>query len=322
MRPSPARSGPDLLAIGECMVEFARRPDGSFAQAQGGDTFNTAVYAARLGLGVSYATALGDDRYSQAILDLAAAEGVSTALVPCLPGRAAGLYVIDTDAAGERSFTYWRDRAPARELFDRPEAGAVAEAMAGAGVVLVSGITLSLYGETGLARLFEALTAARAAGARLAFDANYRPRGWGGDRDRARAVMGRMLALTDLALPTFEDEAALWGDAEPAATLDRLLGLGVREVAIKNGGEGALMAGGDMAPVLVPVPAPVELVDTTAAGDSFNAGYFAGRRRGLAPAEAALLGHRLAGIVVGHRGAIVHRRYTEALACSSSGRTA
>ena len=103
-----------VVSVGECMVELARGPDGRFGLAYGGDTFNAAVYMARSGAEVAYATALGDDAYSDGIRALAQAEGVAGDLIATKPGRMPGLYMIETAASGERSFAYWRDRAPAR----------------------------------------------------------------------------------------------------------------------------------------------------------------------------------------------------------------
>eukprot|EP01036_Dinobryon_divergens_P003303 gene3303-4341_t len=186
--------------------------------------------------------------------------------IPRLKGRVPGLYVIETDDRGERSFFYWRDTAPARELFELPEQQQVIGAMTRARLVYFSGITLSLYSEAGLDAFEAALRAAKAAGVRIAFDGNFRPRGWRHDLDRARGVFARFLPLVDIALPTFDDEQALWGDADPRATLDRLSGLGIATVTVKNGREGALVCG-DGGVVAVPVPRQVRPVDTTAAGD-------------------------------------------------------
>ncbi|MDT3381975.1 sugar kinase [Labrys neptuniae] len=293
----------DLVSIGECMVELSRRGDG-MSLGYGGDTFNTAVYAARLGLDVAYATALGDDPYSQAIADLAAGEKVGMAGVPRLAGRVPGLYVIETDAKGERRFYYWRDSAPARSLFELAEAEALIARIESAAIVYFSGITLSLYAPPGLERFAQVLARAKAGGAAIAFDGNYRPRGWGGDPARARQVFGRFLPLVDIIMPTFDDEQALWGDATPQDTIARLAGHGIGEIAVKDGTNGAFLRRG-VVDGHVPVPEAVSPVDTTAAGDSFNAGYLAARRRDRSNAEAALQGHRLAARVITHRGAII-----------------
>ena len=127
MSPSLTR----VACIGECMIELSELGDGRLSRTHGGDTLNTAVYLARLGVEVDYVTALGDDHFSDEMLAGWRREGVGTALVPRLPGRLPGLYLIRRDASGERSFFYWRDRAPARELFDLPETPAICDALAG-----------------------------------------------------------------------------------------------------------------------------------------------------------------------------------------------
>jgi 2-dehydro-3-deoxygluconokinase len=298
------------VAIGECMVELARGTDGRFGQSFGGDTFNTAVYLARAGVPTAYATALGDDPYSDGIVALAEAEAVATDLMIRRPGRMPGLYLIETTPAGERTFHYWRDRSPARELFDGDDAVAIGSAIEGARLVYLSGITLSLYSELALDRLERILGRAHKSGAIVAMDGNYRPRGWGGDADRARRVLARFWRLASIGLPTFDDEAALWGDRDAAVTAARLRGLGVAEIAVKLGAAGALIAPSDGALIEVPIPQPVTAVDTTAAGDSFNAGYLAARLAGRDAEPAALAGHRLAGVVVAHRGAIAPKAAT------------
>lgn len=309
---SPEAAGSRVISIGECMVELARGADGRFGLAYGGDTFNTAAYLARCGIPVAYATAVGDDPYSGGIIAAARAEGVATDLIRVLPGRMPGLYMIETTAAGERSFWYWRDRAAARDLFDSDADGRTAAAMRAARLVYFSGITLSIYASPALDAFEAALRAAKSAGALIAMDNNYRPRGWGGDRERARATFARFWALADIALPTFDDEQALWGDADRRATVARLTALGPAEVVVKQGGDGALTyRAGKLEDV--PCPKAVEAVDTTAAGDSFNAGYLARRLAGDAPGDAARFAHRLAGVVIEHRGAIVPKAATDAV---------
>ena len=295
-----------VVAVGEVMVEMARGGDGRFGQSCGGDTFNTAVYLARAGIDVAYATALGDDRYSDSIVALASAEGVKTDLMLRVPGRQPGLYLIETDAKGERRFYYWRDSAPARELFELPDWSRIAESLLTARLIYFSGITLSLYNNAGLGRFLAILEIARKQGAHVAFDGNFRPRGWKGDLPRTRTVFIEALKRVDVALPTFDDEAVLWGDPSPEATVERLKAFGIDEIVVKNGPNSALVVSGAQQD-FVPVPEVIEPVDTTAAGDTFNAGYMAARLAGENPLAAAAAGHRLAAQKVRHRGAIMPR---------------
>jgi 2-dehydro-3-deoxygluconokinase len=289
-RMSEQKSG--VVCIGEVMVEFSRGADGRFGFGCGGDTFNVAVYLARAGVEVAYATALGDDRYSDGILALAAAEGVKTEPVLRVPGRLPGLY--------------WRETAPARDLFELADWGRVAERILAAKLVYFSGITLSLYSNNGLGRFLAIVEMARQQGVKVAFDGNFRPRGWKGDLPRTRTVFVEALKRVDIVLPTYDDEAVLWGDPSPEATVERMQAFGIGEIVVKNGPNSALVAASGRNE-FIPVPEVVVPVDTTAAGDSFNAGYIAARLSGKEPAEAAAEAHRLAGEVIRHRGAIMPR---------------
>jgi 2-dehydro-3-deoxygluconokinase len=306
-RPEPRGSERTrVVSVGEVMIELARGGDGRFGVGCGGDTFNTAVYLARAGADVAFATALGDDAYSDGLLALAAAENVERDLVLRVPGRMPGLYLVDNDPNGARRLHHWRDGAPAHELFELNEWSRIAEGLLAARLIYFSGITLSLYSNVGLGRFLAVLEMARKGGAKVAFDGNFRPRGWKGDVGRARAVFIEALKRVDIALPAFDDEAILWGDPSPESTVERMQAFGIAEVVVKNGPKTALVADGRTREH-VPVPEVVEPVDAMAAGDGFNAGYLAARLAGTAPLEAVLAAHRLAAQVIRHPGAIMPR---------------
>jgi 2-dehydro-3-deoxygluconokinase len=291
-----------VASIGECMIELSQAGGGLLTRSWGGDTLNTAVYLARLGVAVDYVTALGDDPWSEEMLRAWEAEGVGTGLVVRVPGRLPGLYLIDTDRAGQRRFYYWRDSAPARQLFDLPQTEAIAAALAGYDVIYLSGVSLSLYGEGGRERLFAALDGARAQGRRIAFDTNFRVRGWP-DRAVGRAAFRATLRRADIVFASTEDLEQLFGEDGlgelPTADhrIEVVLKLAEPAVRIFHGGEEQTIAAEPVTGV----------VDTTAAGDSFAAAYLAARLAGAEPAVAARKGHALAGAVVQHRGAIIPR---------------
>ena len=213
---------PRVVAVGEALIEFVRGGDGRFGIGCAGDTFNVAVYVARAGIDAAFATALGDDPYSEAILALAVAEGVASDLVLRTRGRLPGLAVVDADAAGTRRRYDWRGESPARDLFELPDWGRVAEGLTKAKLVYFSGITLSLYSNTGLGRFLALVEMVRQQGVKVAFDGNFRPRGWRGDLSRTRTVFMEALKRVDIALPAYDDEAVLWGDPSPESTVERL----------------------------------------------------------------------------------------------------
>jgi 2-dehydro-3-deoxygluconokinase len=294
------------ICVGEVILELARGIDGRFALSCGGDAFNTAVYLARAGIDVAFATAIGDDPYSESVLALATAEGVSAQLILRAPGRLPALCLVESGPTGGRAFHYWREGAPVRELFELPDWMRVAESLMAARLIYFSGITLSLLTNNGLGRFLAVLEVARQQGVKVAFDGNFRPRGWKGDLARTRTVFIEALKRVDIALPTFDDEAVLWGDPSPESVVARLQAFGIGEIVVKNGPNSALVAVG-ATQEFVPVPEVVVPVDTTAAGDGFNAGYLAARLTGQEPAQAAGAAHRLAGNVIRHPGALVPR---------------
>jgi len=290
-----------VACIGECMVELKQAGSGLFSRGYGGDTLNTAVYLARLGAGVDYITALGDDPLSGEMIAGWAAEGVGTKRVLRLRGKLPGLYMIETDDKGERRFFHWRDSAAARSLMDLPETDAILNSLAGYDVVYLSAITLSLYGEKGRERLFTALQRARERGARFVFDTNFRARGWP-DLDIARRVFRQAFEIADIVLASTEDLLPLYPGESTEALLARIPG---GEVVLKLSEPASILRIADVSHPIKAEPVTAPVVDTTAAGDSFAAAYVAARLAGAGPAEAARAGHRLAGIVVCHPGAII-----------------
>jgi 2-dehydro-3-deoxygluconokinase len=297
-----------VACIGECMVELREEPDGRMMRGFGGDTLNTAIYLARLGIGVDYVTALGTDPWSEEMIGCWRGEGIGTDLVLRCDGQMPGLYVIQNDSRGERRFLYWRDSAAARRLFTLPETGRIATALQGHGLIYYSGISLSLYGEEGRARLAETLRAARARGAIIAFDTNFRPQGWT-DRLAAQAAFRAAMSEADMIFASIEDLELLAGPDWEAV----LSCAGGAEIIVKLREPccRVLRAGRD--PVVVNAPRVLDAVDTTAAGDSFAAAYIAARLRGLDPAGAATEGHLLAGAVIAHAGAVIPRAAMPAL---------
>jgi 2-dehydro-3-deoxygluconokinase len=300
---------PRVICIGEAQIQLTRGSDGNFAPACTGDAFNTAVYLARAGLGAAFASAVGEDTYSESIIALAAAEGVDTSLILRVRGRLPALCLVERGRSGERIARVWADGAPARELFELSDWMRIAQSLISARLIYFSGITLSLYSNNGLGRLFAALEVARAQGAKIAFDGNFRPAGWKGNLARTRTVFMEALKRVDIALPAFDDEAALWGDPSPESTVARLQAFGIGEIVVKNGPNSALVAAsGELH--FVPVPEVLAPVDPIAAGDGFNAGYLAARLSGEAPAQAATAAHRLAADVLRHPGVLAPRAAT------------
>lgn len=284
-----------IVCAGEAMIELSIDAPGrqiGFA----GDTFNTAAYLARvLPAGVvEFASVVGEDALSDRMLAFIQAQGVGIRSIGRHPERLPGIYSIALDQDGERSFAYWRDQSAARTLFS--DGFGVLE---GADLVYFSGITLAILPPAVRNALIDHLADFPG---KVAFDSNYRPRLWE-SADVARGAMERAWGICDIALPSIDDEFALFGDADAEAVRARFRGYGVTRGVLKRGAEGPLPLNPDVS--FGTFPPADNVVDTTAAGDSFNAGYLAAILNGDTEEGAAQKAHALASKVIGAPGAIV-----------------
>jgi len=290
-----------VASIGECMIELKPAGGGSYSRGYGGDTLNTSVYLARLGVAVDYITALGDDPLSDEMVAGWTEEGIGTSRVLRLPGKLPGIYLIQTDDKGERRFFHWRENSAVRQLMDLPTTDDILASLASYNLVYLSAITLSLYSGQGRARLFAALRRAREGGTRVAFDTNFRVRLWP-DLDIARAVYRDAFAVADIALASTEDLLPLYPGESNEGLLARISSA---ETVLRLAEPASIVRFDGVLRKVKAEPVTQPVVDTTAAGDSFAAAYLAARLAGADPVEAARAGHRLAGAVVCPPGAII-----------------
>lgn len=263
-----------ILHIGECMIEMSPMDNTEFRSGFAGDTFNTAWYARRQlssDWTVGYFTAVGNDRWSDDMIKFFARSGVESKHVVRIPGKSPGLYIV-TLANGERSFSYWRSASAARHLMDNRMV--LKRALQGQGAVFFSGITLAILTADLRREFLEEIDLAGRAGSLIAFDPNIRPHLWEGNCIMCETIQ-KAAGVADIVLPSFEDEQAHFGDPSPEATLVRYGANTGKVVIVKNGG-GEILASDEATGKVVITPEKVDKpVDTTAAGDAFNAGFLA-----------------------------------------------
>ncbi|GAB7220388.1 2-dehydro-3-deoxygluconokinase [Vibrio comitans] len=297
-----------IAVLGECMVELQKR-NGELKQTFGGDTLNSALYLSRLtkehGISVSYVTALGRDPFSIEMLQAWQDEGIDTGTVLSIADKTPGIYFIETDDTGERSFHYWRNDSAAKFVFDQPESEALINTLFAYDAIYMSGITLAILTENGRLKLLSFLENYKARGGKVIFDNNYRPKLWL-NADEAQSWYLKVLKHTDTALLTYDDDQLLFGDTRLQQCIERTSALGVNEIIIKRGSDACLVVEGSEQNY-ISANKIANVVDTTAAGDSFSAGFMAKRFTGGSAQEAASTGHLVAGTVIQHKGAIIPR---------------
>lgn len=292
-----------ILSIGECMAELSPQDEaGTFRLGFAGDTFNTAWYLRRIDpeIMVSYFTGLGTDNISEQLRATIKDAGINDQYGVVVADKTVGLYLISLEN-GERSFSYWRGQSAARSLASDP--AALKRAIDDHDLIYFSGITLAILDAGGRDTLLLALRAGRAAGKTIAFDPNLRPRLWK-DSETMRDVTMAGAGVSDILLPSFEDEAAWFNDKDPQATARRYQSAGASIVIVKNGAD-AIYYCSPKGDGTVDVPPVANIVDTTAAGDSFNAAIFAGLNDGVSLPKCIAAACQLSGKVVMARGALV-----------------
>ncbi|WP_167855962.1 sugar kinase [Natronospirillum operosum] len=291
--------------MGECMLEIRQQTQSrdKLSAGYGGDTYNTAYALAQSSIAVSYLTALGADPRSDELVRQWEQDGVDTSAVQRLPGRQPGLYWISTDMAGERQFQYWRQASAATRLLDTPR-DTLLQACAGASHVYLSLITAAIVADrSGLLDLLRALST----DCSIVYDSNFRPQLWKSTTE-ALSWHEQLLALSDIYLPSLDDEMALYQRPADRALDSLLAHHPQRELVVRCGGQGARLPTESADWQTIPA-CEVPVVDSTGAGDAFNGGYLAARLHGQNPTQAARHACALAGAVVGHSGALLPRQH-------------
>lgn len=289
------------ICIGECMVELRPVEDGHLKRGFAGDAYNTAIYLKRSApeIDVAFLTATGDESLSDAMVETWRAAGISDRLVFRIPGERPALYLIETNAKGDRKFHYWRSETPAKEWLRLLMARGGAEVLDQADLVYVSGISLAILSHADRLAAVQLLGSLKT---KVAFDPNIRPALWK-SMDEARHAFEAMVKIASIVLPSRQDYQLMYGMDDPQAQIEFTAMLTQGEIALTCDEDGVRLRMGE---TVVPLPTQaVKVVDTSGAGDSFNGAYLAARLRGQSPLDAAKAGLAMAARVVGQPGAII-----------------
>lgn len=291
------------ICIGECMVELRPVDDGHLKRGFAGDAYNTAIYLKRSApdIEVAFLTATGDESLSNAMVETWRGEGISDRLVFRIPGERPALYLIETNAKGDRKFHYWRSETPAKEWLRLLLAAGGAALLNKSDLVYVSGISLAILSYADRQAAIELLGSVTT---KVAFDPNIRPALWK-SMDEARHTFEAMVKIASIVLPSRQDYQLMYGMDDPQEQIEFTATLTEAEIALTCDEDGCRLRVGDEI-IALPTQA-VKVVDTSGAGDSFNGAYLAARLKGRDPRDAVKDGLALAAKVVAQPGAIIPR---------------
>jgi 2-dehydro-3-deoxygluconokinase len=285
------------------MVELSKQSNGCYALGFAGDTFNTAVYLARCNpfKTVAFHTMIGRDNISNQFIQTAIKENIVTSYIKRSNSKTMGLYLINVDRDGERNFAYWRDNSAIKELelLHNNELASISE-------VYFSGITLAVMTEKTRKQFLHQIEIFQREGIKVFFDANYRETLWKSSHE-AKYWIDLAYHVADVVFPGGDDHRALFAHGSSTEILDYFADKAASEIIIKDGTAPIVVMEGDTIHT-IRIEVADNVVDSTAAGDSFVGGYLASRLTGRTSKQSALFAAQVAKIVISHPGAIIDKQ--------------
>lgn len=293
----------NIYFIGECMVELRAMSAATLHQSFAGDVYNSAVYLKRCfpQVTTSVVTALGQDNLSKKMLERFESEQINTQLVFAHETKVPGMYYIETDEHGERSFIYWRNDSAAKKVVDFLDADAL-EQLSQGDMFFFSGISLAIIEESAREDFWKVVKQLKDAGVKIVFDPNYRARLWN-SVEETKEQYHLAFTFADITLPGVEDLTTLYDVHSVEAVVEYLKPYQIEEIVVKNGPESVVTKEGDtlQSHTIIPV---TNVVDTTSAGDAFNGVYLGARLSDKSISSAVQLAAKAAGTVIQQPGAI------------------
>ena len=293
----------NIYFIGECMVELRAMSAATLHQSFAGDVYNSAVYLKRCfpQVTTSVVTALGQDNLSKKMLERFESEDINTQLVFAHDTKVPGMYYIETDEHGERSFIYWRNDSAAKKVVDFLDADAL-EHLSQGDMFFFSGISLAIIEESAREQFWKVVKQLKDAGVKIVFDPNYRARLWN-SVEETKEQYHLAFTFADITLPGVEDLTTLYDVHSVEAVVEYLKPYQIEEIVVKNGPESVVTKEGEtlQSHTIIPV---TNVVDTTSAGDAFNGVYLGARLSDKSISSAVQLAAKAAGAVIQQPGAI------------------
>ena len=309
-----------IIAFGEPLIEITEidsQPNNAIIGV-GGDVLNFSVYCHRLSqkylpqqyYHVTFAALLGDDHLTRYITKLIHDESLIADGIFIAEKQSSGLYAIKNTELGEREFAYWRQQSPSRLMFSQQWASIFSNILLKADMVYFSGISLAILYPDGLEYFLKFCKKLKDNNIIIAFDTNYRPHLWAEyySHEEVKTIFKQIFTLSDIILPSYDDIDQLYG-----FTIDETLAFfadyDYTTIIVKNGASNVYYRDHHTDWQCVTIEPLRNVIDTTAAGDSFGAGFIAGYMQGLSLKDSINLGQDIAAKVIGYKGAIIPKNY-------------
>lgn len=278
----------EIVTIGETMAALAPKAAGylhymkDYEMHIAGAESNLAIGVCKLGHTAGWISSLGDDELGYYVRNNIRAEGVDTSYVKLDAQHRTGVMFKQVLTGKETSVFYYRENSAASHM---EPAFLKEEMFEGAKILHLTGIT-PVLSESCEQMVQTAVSFAAAAGAEVSFDPNIRRKLWK-DRDYT-PVLREIMDSSSILMLGLDEAETLYGTREKEEIAERFFEKKTAKyLAVKDGGNGALVA--DRSGSAFIEPYPCKVVDPIGAGDAFNAAFLCGILEGKTLKEAGLM---------------------------------
>ncbi len=307
----------NVIGLGEVLIDFISTEPTSYLEASlfqkcfGGAPMNTIVGASRLGLKTGAVAAVGDDPFGEYLVNVLRENNVDTSrIVVKRDARTTISFVVNDPSSGERTFIFYRSpwvEGAADSLLTPQDIDY--DYLSSTEILHVSGFSLSQNPSRDT--ILDAVRYAGRSGVKVSFDPTLRVDVWRSE-ETIREVYYKMLRLSDILVLSRDEASFIFGTDDYLEVADKALKFGLDIVGVKLGSEGCFLKSRDGKEIFEPA-FKVKAIDTTGAGDGWNAGLFFGLCTGLNLEVAVKVANAVGALVVTRRGAITALPYRHEL---------
>ena len=267
----------------------------------GGDTFNAAVYFSRLTkkeFNTFYFTGLGQDHLSKMMVKRFKNENLKTELIQIIKDKSPGLYSIQTDEKGNRSFSYWRNDSAAKKMIERCNLNKIDKFISDSELFYYTGISLGILKQKDQNKLIDLSKKSKL----TAFDFNYR-NSFHGNKIKSQSLFKKSNLSSNINFISFDDIIEIFGKSDPIEFINTFKRKD-NIIILKHFEKIFYSEFNKIGSINIPI---IKAIDTTAAGDSFNGSFLAYHliKENLSIEDKILMSHNITKNVLKYRGAII-----------------
>ena len=292
----------NVCSIGEAMIEISNIKNSLYNQSFAGDTLNFCNYLDKKKLNAFFLSAIGKSEINQSLLDFVKSKNISTKYIKQINQFEVGLYLIKNKDNGEKQFFYWRDESAAKQYFNNIDFINLYKELKNFDYIYFSGITLSIIHISKLNNFIKLLKLLKSKKIKIVFDFNIRPSRW--NKKNLNIFLDSVLKFVDICFLSGED-MNYWKNKNNIKSYEQI----VRKYKLKHS---IFRKNAKFTYVFLNKTRYVfknkllkTVVDTSGAGDGFNAAYLSNFIVNNDPVLALKAGSSLGSKIVMKKGAIV-----------------